>query len=78
MTHYVLLTQLQVAQNEEQYTQAMDMYCSWRLNVDGLGGKPEITKRREFIELASFHFGLTVIQPMADQVREGLKMYNVS
>lgn len=53
-------------------------YCSWRLDMDGLAGKQSFTDRDAFINLVSLHSGLLTIIPMADQLREGLKEYNVS
>ena len=46
--------------------------------MDGFGGEQAFANREQFVAAAAFHFGLTVIQPMAVQLREGLQTYAVS
>lgn len=55
----------------------MEEHCDWRFQVVGLGRPWRLEQRDEFVKLATLHFGLITILPMVDQLREGLKTYQV-
>ena len=70
--------QLKNTKTEEECSQVLTQYCAWRLDVDGLGGNIRLQDKETFIQTAANNFGLTVIQAMLDQMREGKKTYDVS
>ena len=65
-------------ENEADYKNTLDTFCSWRMGVDGIAGVELLANRDKFVKLASLHFAIVLISPMADQLRDGLKTYDVS
>lgn len=69
--------QLQAADTEDEI-KTLQEGADWRYTVDGLPTHWSIKTRDTVLELTALQFGLLVICPFADKVKEGLQKYKVS